>query len=107
MLPNAGNRALLVALDQWASQRIDPPPSQVPLRANGTLVPPRDAHALARAIVGMLNDDATRGRMGAAGYERVSEHFTVERMVSETAAVYARVARTGHAMDTVSLPDRG
>ena len=38
----------------------------------------------------------------AAGLARVQEHFTVERMVSGTAAVYAALAGTRHAADTAS-----
>ena len=74
---------------------------------NGRLVPPRDARALARAIVDALKDEPLRNRMGAAGLARVNERFTVERMVAETVSVYARVARTGHAVDTESPPVRG
>jgi len=74
---------------------------------NGRLVPPRDARALARAIVDALKDEPLRRRMGAAGLARVHERFTVERMVDETASVYARVARTGHAVDIESPPVRG
>jgi hypothetical protein len=37
--PNPGLRALLVALDQWAARGTAPPPSRVPRRADGTLVP--------------------------------------------------------------------
>jgi len=58
---------------------------------NGLLVPPRDHHALADAIVRALKDAELRRRMGAAGFARVNERFTVERMVSETARVYARI----------------
>jgi L-malate glycosyltransferase len=64
---------------------------------NGLLVPPRDARALADAIVGALGDPAMRHRMGDAGLARVRERFTVDRMVAATAAVYARVARRGPA----------
>ncbi len=67
-------------------------------------MPPRDAAALARAIVGLLADAALRRRLGDAGFARVSERFTVERMVDETAAVYARVAGTPHAADTARRP---
>jgi len=63
---------------------------------NGLLVPPRDARALADAIVRALRDPATGRRMGEAGFARVRERFTVERMVAATAAVYAHVARRGH-----------
>ncbi len=73
---------------------------------NGLLVPPRDAHALADAIVRMLRDAELRQRMGDAGFARVRDRFTVERMVAETVAVYARVAGTGHAVDTESPPGR-
>src|SRR5450631_2803866 len=59
---------------------------------NGLLVPPRDHTALAQAIVRALKDADLRRTMGAAGFARVQARFTVERMVVETAAVYARVA---------------
>jgi glycosyltransferase involved in cell wall biosynthesis len=58
---------------------------------NGLLVPPRDHTALARAIVRALKDDDLRQRMGEAGFARVKERFTVERMVEQTADVYKRV----------------
>src|SRR5712691_10112220 len=61
---------------------------------NGLLVPTRDHHALADAIVRALKDAALRREMGEAGYARVNERFTVERMVSDTADVYKRVTRS-------------
>jgi glycosyltransferase involved in cell wall biosynthesis len=72
-------------------------PEVVEPGVNGLLVPPRDAAALAAAIVRLLKDEMLRRRMGAAGFARVNERFTVERMVARTAAVYARLAGTGHA----------
>jgi glycosyltransferase involved in cell wall biosynthesis len=72
----------------------------------GILVPPRDHHAMAAAIVRLLNDAALRARMGSAGFQRVSERFSLERMVAGTAAVYARVAGTAPAKDTASLAAR-
>jgi len=73
----------------------------------GTLVPARDHHALAKAIVAMLENEEMRRKCGAAGLARVRERFTVDRMVAATADVYARVARTGHAEDIESPPVRG
>jgi len=58
---------------------------------NGLLVPPRDHAALAGAIVKMLKDPARQQRMGDAGLARVTDRFTVDRMVEQTADVYARV----------------
>src|SRR5262245_59855517 len=60
---------------------------------NGLLVPARDAAGLAAAVVRALKDAALLKRMGDAGFARVRERFTVERMVAETAAVYARLRR--------------
>ena len=67
----------------------------------GVLVAPRDHTAMAEAIVRLLRDDALRRQMGDAGFARVQARFTVERMVAETAAVYARVAGRVHAAGTV------
>jgi glycosyltransferase involved in cell wall biosynthesis len=66
-------------------------PEIVDDEVTGLLVPPRDHVALAAAIVRMLKDDEGRRRMGAAGFARVNERFTVERMVERTAEVYTQV----------------
>ena len=58
---------------------------------NGLLVPPRDHPALATAIVRALKDGDLRRRMGEAGFARVRERFTVERMVEKTVDVYRRI----------------
>jgi glycosyltransferase involved in cell wall biosynthesis len=55
---------------------------------------------MARAIVALLRDEPRRRRLGQAGLARVTERFTVERMVEQTASVYARVAGKGHAAGT-------
>jgi glycosyltransferase involved in cell wall biosynthesis len=75
-------------------------PEVVENEVNGLLVEPRDHHAMAAAIVRLLSDDETRRRMAEVGFERVSERFTVERMVSQTAAVYERLAGMPHAADS-------
>src|SRR5207244_2475244 len=64
---------------------------------NGILVRPRDHAAMAREIVRLLRDDPLRARMGDTGFARVRERFTVERMVTETAAVYERIRARPHA----------
>jgi len=73
----------------------------------GLLVPPRDHAALADAIISLIADKSRLQAMGAAGFARVNEKFTVERMIAGTAAVYARVAGTPHVTDTESQPARG
>jgi glycosyltransferase involved in cell wall biosynthesis len=54
----------------------------------GFLVPPRDHDALADRIIYLLKNEAMRARMGEAALRRARERFTVERMVTGTAAVY-------------------
>jgi glycosyltransferase involved in cell wall biosynthesis len=58
----------------------------------GRVVPPRDADALAAALVEVLQDARRREAMGAAGRRRFLERFTADRMVEETLGVYAEVA---------------
>jgi L-malate glycosyltransferase len=62
----------------------------------GFLVEPRDHHAMARAIVRLLEDEALRRRMGDAGLARARAQFSAERMVQETLKVYRRVALHPH-----------
>ena len=81
-------------------------PEVVADEETGLLVGPRDHAAMANAIVRLLSDRALRERMGAAGFARVQERFTAERMVAATTEVYARVAGTNHAADIASLAAR-
>jgi L-malate glycosyltransferase len=62
----------------------------------GFLVPPRDHHAMAAAIVKLLKDEGLRKRLGAAGLARARTQFSAERMVQETLRVYQRVALRPH-----------
>jgi glycosyltransferase involved in cell wall biosynthesis len=62
----------------------------------GLLVPPRDHHALADAIVRLLNDAQLRRGMGEAGRARAKALFSAERMVQNTLNVYQRVALEPH-----------
>ena len=71
---------------------------------NGSLVAPRDHAAMARAIVDLLRDEPRRRRMGEAGFALVRERFTVERMMTETVAVYERAAGRSHAADIARQP---
>jgi L-malate glycosyltransferase len=71
----------------------------------GFLVPAHDASRLAGRIVHLLKNDALRARMGTAALERARRLFTVERMVEETAAAYARLTRSP--LDSLSAAHRG
>lgn len=55
---------------------------------NGLLVPPRDAEALARALKTLIADEKLRERMGRRGREIAEAEFGIEKVVTETLAVY-------------------
>ena len=58
---------------------------------NGLLVPPRDAASLAAALRRLLEDRATRQRMGAAGRELAQREFSLEQVISATLSLYERL----------------
>jgi glycosyltransferase involved in cell wall biosynthesis len=57
---------------------------------NGVLVPPRDAGAVAAAILSLLESPALRKRYGAAGRVIAANEFGVESVVGRTLALYAQ-----------------
>lgn len=59
----------------------------------GHIVPPRDAETLAKRIGGLVENEALRREMGAAGRERAIEEYSVEALSRRTAEVYLSVLR--------------
>jgi glycosyltransferase involved in cell wall biosynthesis len=58
---------------------------------NGLLVPPKDADALAEALIRLLKDPAECERFARAGPETVAERYTVDHMVEGNLRVYERL----------------
>lgn len=56
--------------------------------ATGLLVPPRDPTALAEAITHILTNPSMAHRMGQAGRERVTKHFSIDETVRKTEQLY-------------------
>ncbi len=52
----------------------------------GLLVPPADPKALAAALERMIRDPTLRERLGAAGFEHVRRHFSLEACIAPLAA---------------------
>lgn len=52
------------------------------------IVPPRDARALASAMLELYQDADMRKRLSSAGFQHITTHFTTERSVQELLAVY-------------------
>jgi glycosyltransferase involved in cell wall biosynthesis len=57
----------------------------------GVLVPIGDAEALAKAICLLLDDQKTRARLADNARRRVSEQFSLDRMIARTEQVYQEV----------------
>ena len=57
---------------------------------NGLLVPPRDAGALADAIMTLVDAPARREAMGVAGRRRAETEFAASRIHEETLRIYER-----------------
>ncbi len=67
---------------------------------NGALVPPRDAEALARALIELLRDEPKRRMMGWAGRQRAETLFDERRVFDQVAATYRRLlAQKGIAVE--------
>ena len=54
----------------------------------GILVPPADHHALASAILTILENPQQAQKLGRAGYRRVHQHFTWLKAAEKTVAAY-------------------
>ena len=63
-------------------------PELVVQGVTGVLVPPQDVQALAHAIEGLLGDERRAQAMGAAGRERVGQHFSIAAMIEKTENLY-------------------
>lgn len=58
---------------------------------NGLLVPPRDADALAEAVLRLAGDDDLRRRLARTGVQRAATIFSAQRMVEKYEAVLQSV----------------
>ncbi|MBI4951894.1 MAG: glycosyltransferase [Myxococcales bacterium] len=59
---------------------------------SGLLVPPHDAAALAHAVGRLLDEPLLRMRLGAEARRVACERYSLQRMVSDTEALYAELA---------------
>ena len=54
----------------------------------GILVPPKDSESLANVMIKLLSNPSEAWQMGKAGYVRVKQYFTVEKMVEDTEKIF-------------------
>jgi len=67
-------------------------PEMVVSGVTGTLVPMKDAVALGRAMVDLVQAPKRRQAMGKAGRKRVEEFFTIDRFVQEMSQEYLELS---------------
>ena len=72
-------------------------PDMIRHDVDGLLVPPRDAEALADALVDLLQDPARRQAMGRAARRRFEERYTIGRWEDELIGILRSAARAGKA----------
>lgn len=91
----------LVALEAMAARRpvvatrVDALREVIADGETGVLVAPEAPGDLADAVVGLLEAPDVAAAMGEAGYRRLVECYSVDRMVEGTVAVYERVGGGG------------
>ena len=78
-------------------------PEVVAEEQTGLLVPSDDPRRLAAAIIELAKDADRRHALGAAGLERLRNHFSTRAMARATAAVYDSVLASGPAPRTRSF----
>ena len=59
----------------------------------GYLVPSRNPEAIAEKIITLFSNPKLAKEMGDKGHERATSHFTIERQMKETLAVYNAVTK--------------
>jgi glycosyltransferase involved in cell wall biosynthesis len=107
VLPSLWEGFGLVLLEAMAAgrpvvaSRVGPIPEVVLHGETGLLVEPGEPEPLAAALIELLEHPTLAARLGAAGRRRVREHFTLDRMVAETEALYEEVL---HSADRSPCP---
>ena len=71
--------------------RVGGVPDLIEDQKTGRLVPPRDAEALARAVLDLLNNTQTARELGQNAMEAVRQRFTVQRLLSDMDHLYTEL----------------
>jgi len=75
------------------ASRVGGIPSLIVDGETGRLVPPEDSHALAEAILNLLQDKAQRENISLSAREFIRKMYSADRMVEETIKLYQRYTK--------------
>lgn len=73
-------------------------PEQIPSAQIGMLVPPRSISGLTVALAKLISDPQLRQTMGQAAQAYYRENFTLEKMLQQTATIYADLLESAGAI---------
>ena len=62
---------------------------------NGLLVPFNDHHALAQAVIGLLNHPARRTQIGTAALHTIKQHFSLTKSLESYEQLFQQLTQTG------------
>ncbi len=71
-------------------------PESVELGVTGLLVPPGDSHAIAQALISLIENRDLMKNMGAEGLKRFEKLFKLDTMIEEISALYETIRVTTH-----------
>lgn len=63
----------------------------------GLLVPPRDAEAIAQAVIRLLDHPEYARRLGENAHNKIVSHFSADTMITEIDRLYQRITSANHA----------
>jgi glycosyltransferase involved in cell wall biosynthesis len=72
--------------------RVDGIPEVVQDKLTGLLIPPKDPHSLAQAIMTLLQDGKLAATLGEAGRRRAEAFFDIKKMVDKIEALLAEIS---------------
>jgi len=110
MLPSANEGTPVTAIEALASgcpvvaTRVGGVPDVVRDGEDGFLVEPGDVLALADRIVRLAADPSLRGRLGAAGRERVVPRYGVGRLIGDVDGLYRELLERKNVTPSASAP---
>lgn len=81
------------------ASRVNGIPEVVVDGKTGLLVPPANPSALAEAIIKLTGNKAMAQQMGVAGYGRVKDLFTMEKMIAKVDNLYNQLLRRSETTD--------
>ena len=62
---------------------------------NGLLIPFNDHHALAQAVIELLNHPARRTQIGTAALHTVEQHFSLTKSLESYEQLFQQLTQTG------------